>query len=156
MNSNILLDLIPENLKGKDGTVKLDPKAAPFLGIYFSAHWCPPCRAFTPKLANFYEVANKDNKQLEIIFISGDKSEEDFNEYFNSMPWLAIPFGDEAIENFNDGFGINAIPTFLLFDNEGKLIDKTARKTVDNRYPKNGYTPQTVKTIIDIWSGNNK
>ena len=24
--------------------------------IYFSAHWCPPCRTFTPVLKDFYEV----------------------------------------------------------------------------------------------------
>ena len=24
--------------------------------IYFSAHWCPPCRGFTPILKDFYEV----------------------------------------------------------------------------------------------------
>jgi nucleoredoxin len=25
--------------------------------VYFSAHWCPPCRAFTPVLKDFYEVS---------------------------------------------------------------------------------------------------
>jgi nucleoredoxin len=24
------------------------------LAIYFSAHWCPPCRSFTPILSKFY------------------------------------------------------------------------------------------------------
>ena len=24
------------------------------IGIYFSAHWCPPCRQFTPLLSEFY------------------------------------------------------------------------------------------------------
>ena len=23
------------------------------IGVYFSAHWCPPCRGFTPKLVDF-------------------------------------------------------------------------------------------------------
>ena len=24
------------------------------VGIYFSAHWCPPCRGFTPVLTEFF------------------------------------------------------------------------------------------------------
>ena len=42
-----------------DGTKK--PSSEVFDGkdiicIYFSAHWCPPCRGFTPILKDFYEV----------------------------------------------------------------------------------------------------
>ena len=153
MDSTIAVELIPEKLKGKDGEVKFAPKDKPFFGLYFSAHWCPPCRNFTPKLINFYEVANKTQKQIEIIFVTSDRSEAEFNEYFGTMPWLSIPFKDESIENLKQSFEIMGIPTFLVFNNDGKLIDGKARMTVENRYPKNGYTEQTTKTIIDIWSG---
>ena len=68
------------------------------------------------------------------------------------MPWTSIPFGHDAIDNLNDCFEIQGIPTFLVFNKEGKLIDEKARTTVENRYPKNGYSEQTVQTIIDIWS----
>ena len=152
MNSTIVVELIPEDLKTKDGTAKFAPKDAPFLGVYFSAHWCPPCRGFTPKLINFYEVANKEKKQIEIVFVSADRSEADFNQYFGTMPWLAVPFGHDAIDNLNDAFEVEGIPYFLVFNSEGKVIDDKARTTVENRYPKNGYSDQTVKTIIDIWS----
>lgn len=26
------------------------------VGLYFSAHWCPPCKGFTPELAKWYEA----------------------------------------------------------------------------------------------------
>jgi hypothetical protein len=29
---------------------------------------------------------------LDIVFISSDENEEDFNHYFNEMPWKALPF----------------------------------------------------------------
>ena len=98
-------------------------------------------------------MANKTNKQIEIIFVSSDKSEAEFNEYFGTMPWLSIPFKHEAIQNLKETFEIMGIPTFLVFNSDGKLIDGKARTTVENRYPKDGYTEQTTKTIIDIWSG---
>ena len=153
MDSTISVELIPQEIKGKTGQVKFNPKDTPFFGLYFSAHWCPPCRGFTPKLINFYNVVNKNNKQLEIIFVSSDKSEAEFNEYYDSMPWLSIPFKDESIQNLKETFEIMGIPTFLVFNSDGKLIDGKARTTVENRYPKDGYTEQTTKTIIDIWSG---
>ena len=76
-----------ESLCGKDSII----------GIYFSAHWCPPCRGFTPKLIEFYnnEKQKRDNINFEIVFVSWDRDEESFKEYFNTMPWLALPYDPE-------------------------------------------------------------
>ena len=65
--------------------------------LYFSAHWCPPCRAFTPTLAEFY-TKHQQSKNLEIIFVSFDRNEESFKEYVKDMPWLSIEFSDATRE----------------------------------------------------------
>jgi thiol-disulfide isomerase/thioredoxin len=54
------------------------------LMFYFSAHWCPPCRSFTPLLSKFYK-RHAASKDFEIIFVSNDKDEAEFNAYFASM-----------------------------------------------------------------------
>ena len=41
-----------------------------YYAFYFSAHWCPPCRAFTPKLVEFYNAQEGKKKNFEIIFVS--------------------------------------------------------------------------------------
>ena len=60
------------------------------VAVYFSASWCGPCRAFTPKLVNFYNAVAK-KKTLEIVFVSSDRNEKAMKQYMRhaSMPWLA-------------------------------------------------------------------
>ncbi|EEQ98179.1 thioredoxin, putative [Perkinsus marinus ATCC 50983] len=68
------------------------------IALYFAAHWCPDCRAFTPTVNKFYEdVKAKNPDKLEIIFISSDKSENEQVAYHqNDMPdWLRVPFNDK-------------------------------------------------------------
>jgi thiol-disulfide isomerase/thioredoxin len=62
------------------------------VGFYFSAHWCAPCRAFTPKLAEVYKEAQENSLPFRIVFVSSDFNEESFNEYRSEMPWPAVPF----------------------------------------------------------------
>ncbi len=76
------------------GEVTFSDISAPVICLYFSAHWCPPCRNFTPVLAKLYNQWNKDGKQIEIIFVSSDNDLKSYKEYFESMPWISIPFQD--------------------------------------------------------------
>ena len=80
--------------KGKK-PVKLKKKEGGVLGLYFSAHWCPPCRSFTPVLKKFYQkVKAAQGDKFEIVFVSSDQDENQFNGYFGEMPWLAVAFTD--------------------------------------------------------------
>ena len=62
------------------------------VGLYFSAHWSPTCRRFTPKLTRAYKELIGLGKSFEKVFLSSDKSEDAFKENFNEMPWVALPF----------------------------------------------------------------
>ena len=58
------------------------------VGIYFSAHWCPPCRGFTPKLVESYNTMKAAGKNFEIVFVSSDNDEAGFDEYYGAGPLI--------------------------------------------------------------------
>jgi len=97
-------------------------------GIYFSAHWCGPCRQFTPSLINTYKKLKQEDKKFEVVFVSADNDQHMFDEYFATMPWLAIPYSDSKMRDLlNNMFEVEGIPTLVLIDGvTGKVITKTA------------------------------
>lgn len=123
---------LPQVLQGKKGDIALSQvkDESPLIALYFSAHWCPPCRMFTPKLAEFYKTVNKNKKEIEVIFVSLDQNEQQFKEYYDSMPWITVPYDSDNRELLSDTYGIQGIPALLVFKNNGKLIDKNGRNTV--------------------------
>lgn len=107
------------NLKGK------------IIGLYFSAEWCPPCRAFTPILAKFREANKAD---FEVVLVSGDKSAKSQQDYMTkySMEWPAIPFDAAQRNGAFDRFGVRGIPALVVIDAEGKLLERDGRNQVTN------------------------
>ena len=151
MQNKNVYDYLPEEVDGKNGKTKLSEiQNSPLIGVYFSAHWCPPCKAFTPLLSKFYKVANEKEKQIEIIFISFDRDEKSYKEYYDSMPWLSFPFKSEKKEVFAKDFSIKGIPALLIFDKDGKLIDYDGRMSVQNNF-KGDSGNDVVSGIIKNW-----
>ena len=128
---------IGNTFKTKSGTISLDEllQSADVVAVYFSAHWCPPCRGFTPVLTKFYNEVNANGKKLEIVFGSIDQSEDQFNEYFGEMPWVAIPFGDPKIRGTMDALGIQGIPNLKVFKKDGTVTDIDGRSDVQGTGP---------------------
>lgn len=97
-------------------------EGAPLVALYFSAHWCGPCRAFTPQLVTFVEMLKEDGIELPVIFGSSDRDEASFSEYFDSMPWCAFPHGDARIEALKTKYAVSGIPWLVVLDAKGNLV----------------------------------
>ena len=117
-------ELQPKLIESKNG------KAAPFeasetkpefTAIYYSAHWCPPCRALTPKLVTWYKNTKARFKNFELIFASSDKDEAAMMDYMkeDKMPWPAIRF-DEKKSSGVGKYAAGGIPYLVLLDKDGK------------------------------------
>lgn len=99
--------------------------------IYFSAHWCPPCRGFTPKLKEFYE--QNAEKGIEIIFVSWDRSSEDMFSYMEEAhgDWYALEHESKVGKKLKKKFGVSGIPCLVALKADGTIIDKNARGSIE-------------------------
>ena len=94
-----------------------------FVLLYASAHWCPPCRKFTPMLANWYQQVKNS---VEVVFLSCDHDEAQFKNYFATHPWMAVDFDDDARDQLLAKIRVQGIPRLVV------LSAKTGKILVDN------------------------
>lgn len=148
-----LSELIGDKFQGKDGMVGLEAIKGKVLGIYFSAHWCPPCRGFTPKLAETYKKLKAENKNFEIIFASSDRDQKSFEEYYGEQPWLALPFEDrDRKAALSKHFDVSGIPSFIILDENLKVITDDGRSAVSGD-PEGKDFPWLPKPVNDLAGG---
>ena len=91
--------------------------------LYVSAHWCGPCRQFTPQLSQFYQAHKAD---VEIIFLSADHDEDSFESYFKTMPWKAVPYDSNVREQLQAQFRVSSIPRLIVLSSQGQVIEDNA------------------------------
>ena len=117
---------------GQSLTTEAGLKGTPLIAVYFSAHWCGPCRQFTPNLVKFYTECNRNGRRLEIVFVSADKSRKDMRNYMKSMhmPWLAVPFDSPVRERLMNDYHVSGIPTLVVLDRHGNIITADGRRDV--------------------------
>ncbi|XP_066588688.1 nucleoredoxin-like isoform X2 [Prorops nasuta] len=99
-----------------------------FKAVYFSAHWCPPCKAFIPQLVDTYQRIREKGHNFEVIFVSSDRSDESYTTHTEAMPWLRIPFSqEERRRKLARALDVQAIPTLVILDPRDNIITLDGR-----------------------------
>ena len=123
--SKFIAQLLPKSLVKQRATIPtataLEGKV---IGIYFSASWCGPCREFTPRVADVYNDAKRGGKPFEIVFISCDRDEKDWEAYYQGHhPWLSVDFNDSGREELMGKFNVRGIPRLCILRPTGEILE---------------------------------
>ncbi|KAL4085687.1 hypothetical protein PRIC1_015023 [Phytophthora ramorum] len=119
------------------------------LALYFAASWCPDCRAFQPKLNDFYAEANASTQQLDVVFLSSDMSEGDQQEHFSTKhgDWWMVPREAELRNELRRKYGIrngkddaevgvthrnSGIPALVIIRRDGEVLDFRGAQQVED------------------------
>jgi nucleoredoxin len=104
-----------------------------YYALYFSAQWCPPCRAFTPELVAAYKTLKSRHPDFELVFISNDEDTEAMKTYMSEykMPWPALrhEIGGSlpAVQRYNG----RGIPHLVFITADGEVLSTSY---VDGQY----------------------
>ena len=122
--------LLPKTLLDQKGDkVPAAALEGKFIGLYFSASWCGPCRAFTPSLVKFREA---HKSQFEVILVGADGSPKAQANYMKKykMPWLALTNQSPEATQISKSLGVPHIPYLVILDPDRKIVSKNGKKEI--------------------------
>ena len=121
---------LPDDLLDINGIeVSSNKLAGKFVGLYFSASWCGPCRSFTPKLVKFRD---QHIESFEVVLVGSDGSDKAQANYMKkyNMPWLAMKNQSEAARNISLSLDVEYIPYLVVLDPNGKVVTKKGKADI--------------------------
>ena len=99
-------------------------KSPEFYILYYSASWCPPCRAAAPKMVEQFKASIADNPKVEFIHVSADSSEDDAEVWAakEGFPWLTVVPDDVKRSDLMAFKTKNSVPHYVMLDAAGNLV----------------------------------
>lgn len=91
-------------------------------------------------LADLHEEMHP-GKKVKIIYISSDHDEQSFHQYYRTMPWFALDYGDwKKRGDLLKFFKVDGIPKLVLIDGDsGRVLsthanDKITKMDVERKH----------------------
>jgi thiol-disulfide isomerase/thioredoxin len=100
-----------------------DRREPEFYLIYFGAHWCGPCRRFSPDLLKAYQqMKAAAPERFEVIFVSDDRDAAEQLTYVRElpMPWPVLRHG--AAISALDRWRARGIPCLVVLTRDNQLL----------------------------------
>lgn len=90
-------------------------------------------------------------QDFEVVFVSSDRDQASYDEYFGGMPWLSLPFDDKDRKGkLSSKMKVQGIPTLVLVDAAtGEAFDKKGREVV-MRDPEGAEFPWAPPTMQEL------
>lgn len=104
------------------------------IALYFSASWCPPCRAFSPLLVDLADRLQAEGKPFALVLVGRDQTKQKALDYMKShkMTGYLIPPEADANKTLCTLYRVSGIPYLVVVDSDGNTIDPSARGTVQS------------------------
>lgn len=135
--NSVFDDMLNGNLVILDGRRfrdhELAEKPEKFYIFYYTASWCPPCRAYTPDLVKFYQRQQRRNGNLfELILVTSDRDQDAMLKYARDakMPWPQVTFDKAREIRAELDHGVRGIPSVIVCDLEGNVVSRD--RNLDN------------------------
>ncbi|OXB54490.1 hypothetical protein ASZ78_002873 [Callipepla squamata] len=136
-----LAEVLGEVLVAADGeevaVAALAARGVSLVGLYFGCSLSGPCAQLGASLAAFYgrfrgEAAAAGAQRLEIVFVSAEQEQQQWQEAVRTMPWLALPFAEKhrKVAELSEAASlfklIRTLPAAVLL--EAELLYKRRRR----------------------------
>jgi len=129
-------------LEGPEGSVETEVALAEkvAIGIYFASNASEAAKEFNGKLTSAYNEVLKA-KGFEVVLVSLDAEEGDYDALFGELPCCALPFSStDEKQALVEKYGVTEGPTMIIVDEAGATmqedgIGKVTDDPVGEKFP---------------------
>jgi thiol-disulfide isomerase/thioredoxin len=104
----------------RDKTTKLSDLKTPYTLILFGASTCPKCAEEIPEIAKLYSKWKAQG--VEVVFISLDDKEEDFQKFIGSFPFISSCDFKKWKSPIVESYYVFGTPTMFLLNNKREIF----------------------------------